>query len=207
MKRSMRILAGVALLLCIRAAVQEARGQITVAVTGYSSSTGATVVATSSFGGFVQLQSASSLVGPWLTLTSHDFGTNTIWQYQDAGAIGPIERYYRAVLALWAGGGGGVYSVNVAGLMKLSTASGLILTANPLNAIDNTVAGAFRTPVNGMTLFRLTASGFEANNYLFGWLIPSMPFTPGEGFFLRDQSSITIPTVFFGEVPVDYLKP
>lgn len=177
---------------------------LTVSVTAFSSSTGATIVATAPPSASVTLEQASSMGGftAWSVLTSHIFGTNSTWQFQDSGATGVGQRYYRLRSnALWLGGGQ-VYSVNITGFARLNAASGVTLLANPLLATNNTVAVAFPNPENGFSLFRLTPTGYEVNNYLFGWTAPSMSFAPGEGFFLRNPSASPATLSFFGEVPM-----
>jgi hypothetical protein len=176
----------------------------TIAVTAVSDSAGATVIATAPLGSMAILETSDSIPGFWITRATHNFEAGDTWQYQDLGVLG-AQRFYR--LRLGPGlAGGNVYSVNVAGFTRIAVGDGITLLANPLMDTNNTVATAFRSPVNGYSLFRLTGTGFEANNYLYGWTTPAMPFAPGEGFFLQNASGVGRTNVFFGEVPTGNLS-
>ena len=171
---------------------------LTVAVTAFSGSTGATVVATGPASASVRIESSDSL-SLWSVLTTLELDGNGTRQFQDTGASNVSQRYYRVVnLPLF---GGGLYSVNLAGVVRMPVSTGWVLLANPLLSTNGTVASGFKSPANGYSLFRLTAAGFEANNYLNGWSSPTMPFGPGQGFFLNNASGVGATLTFFGEVP------
>jgi hypothetical protein len=188
---------------------EEGRGQsgpLTVAVTGFSGSTGATLVATGPAGTSTTLEYSPTIGGiaVWSVLAGIQLDANGTRQYQDTGATGVPQRYYRLRNALWLYAGA-VYSVNYAALAKRTLGTGMALLSNPLLATNGTVASGFKTPVNGYSLFRLTQTGFEANNYLYDWTSPTMPFNPGEGFFLNNASGAGATLVFYGEVPLGTL--
>src|SRR5262245_31845855 len=131
---------------------------LSVAVTAFSSSTGATIVATGPANTSVSLDRSDVMGGIsiWTVVAALELDSNGSRQYQDTGAASAPQRYYRLRHALWLNANA-VYSVNYAGFVRKTVGTGWTLLSNPLLSTSGTVAYRFRTPANGYSLFWLKA--------------------------------------------------
>lgn len=97
-----------------------------------------------------------------------------------------------------------VYSVNAVGYINVDVpARGYALVANQLNTGGNTVPEVLPGVPEGTIVYKYSQTGgFGANSFEFGeWANPTQTLTPGEGFFLQNNSANAIKVTFVGEVP------
>jgi hypothetical protein len=104
-----------------------------------------------------------------------------------------------------------VYSVNAVGYVNVTIKPGYNLLANPLNGTNNVISTIIPTAPEGTAAFKwnsVSQSFTEADYYFVGngWLdgnfAPSTnTLSPGEGFFLQNNSGGNVTITFVGEVP------
>jgi hypothetical protein len=98
-----------------------------------------------------------------------------------------------------------VYSVNVVGYHKASIPPGFSMIANQVESTNNVVGVLFPSPPNGTVIYKFNGTGFDANNYFFGWGNPNMPLAVGDGFFIYNPLPTAITNIFAGEVQTGLL--
>jgi hypothetical protein len=94
-----------------------------------------------------------------------------------------------------------VYSVNAVGYVNTALKKGFNLIANPLDAgADNTVAKLLAGVPDGTVVYTYApGSGYSVNTLDLGeWSNPNATLVPGQGFFVRTPSAVTV--TFVGEV-------
>lgn len=94
-----------------------------------------------------------------------------------------------------------VYSVNAVGYVNTALKPGFNLIANPLDAgAGNVVSNLLAGVPDGTAVFTFTpGSGFSINTLDLGeWTDPNATLVPGQGFFVRTPSAVTV--TFVGEV-------
>ena len=94
-----------------------------------------------------------------------------------------------------------VYSVNAVGYVNTALKPGFNLIANPLDAgADNTVSKLLAGVPDGTIVYTFApGSGFSVNTLDLGeWSDPNATLVPGQGFFVRTPSAVTV--TFVGEV-------
>jgi hypothetical protein len=97
-----------------------------------------------------------------------------------------------------------VYSVNAVGYINVTVpANQFVIAANQLNTGGNTIAQVIPTTVEGTTIYKYGAAGFEVPNaFEFGeWGNPAQVLAPGDGFFVKNNSASPVTITFVGEVP------
>jgi len=94
-----------------------------------------------------------------------------------------------------------VYSVNAVGYVNTALKEGFNLIANPLDAgANNTVANLLAGVPDGTVVYTFApGTGYTVNTFDLGeWTNPNATLVPGQGFFVRTPSAVTV--TFVGEV-------
>jgi hypothetical protein len=92
-----------------------------------------------------------------------------------------------------------VYSQNIVGYVNIASPAGFLIIGNQLDTGTNTLANLIPAPVNGTVIYKYTATGYQANNYLNGWgASGTTTLNPGEGAFLYSPTATT--NTFVGNV-------
>jgi hypothetical protein len=105
---------------------------------------------------------------------------------------------------------GTVFSVNAVGYVNTTLKKGFNLVSNPLNAgADNTIGTLFKSLPFGTQVYRFNGTGFDIANYddLEGKYTSSTAsmltaqILPGEGLFVKNNTTTDQTVTFVGEVP------
>lgn len=98
-----------------------------------------------------------------------------------------------------------VYSLNVVGYYNVTVpANSFALIANQLNTTNNTLASLLPAPPDGTQFYKFTGSGWNA--YVFDALEGAwqpdgnVTLNPGEGGFIKNNTSAPMTITFVGEV-------
>jgi 2',3'-cyclic-nucleotide 2'-phosphodiesterase (5'-nucleotidase family) len=105
---------------------------------------------------------------------------------------------------------GTVFSVNAVGYVNTTLKKGFNLIANPLDAgADNTIGTLFKSLPFGTQVYRFNGTGFDIATYddlegKYTSVTPAMltaQIKPGEGLFVKNNSTGDQTVTFVGEVP------
>ena len=149
------------------------------------------------YSGTHTIQGASSLSGPWVTLTTSS------GPYTDPASGTNRQRFYRM-----RDEPGPTYSVNVVGYYRVDVCAGFSLLANQLNASGgNAVPNVLKSPQERTEIYKYSpvVGGYISLSYLGGaWEGDDLEMTlsPGEGAFL--YSPVAQSLRFLGEVPLSH---
>ena len=85
-----------------------------------------------------------------------------------------------------------VYSQNVVGYVNVVCPAGFSIIANPVDSGSNVLQNLFPSPANGTIIYKFTAGGYQANNYLNGWgSNGTNTLNPGEAAFIYCPTQTT----------------
>lgn len=94
-----------------------------------------------------------------------------------------------------------VYSVNAVGYVNLSIPVGFSIIANPLKAADNSVAALIASPPDNTVLYIYTNGKYKIDSFTGGsWDDGTEQLLPGQGAFIRNESTAAFTLTFVGEV-------
>ena len=97
-----------------------------------------------------------------------------------------------------------VYSVNAVGYVNVVLPAGFSIVANPLVATpNNNVTNIFQAPLDGMTVYKFTGTGYQTTAYdeLFAeWSDKTVILDPGMGAFVKVPTGKKYTNTFVGSV-------
>ncbi|HEY2952400.1 MAG TPA: immunoglobulin domain-containing protein, partial [Verrucomicrobiae bacterium] len=155
----------------------------------------ATIITHGQPGHNVTIESSANTVD-WQVVQGGTLNSSGIFQVTVSTA--PSSRLYR-VRDL---SGGPVYSLNIVGYVNLTVPAGTAFLANPLLAVDNSVAALLPNvpPGTRLSKWNATAQVFVPNDFLGGWSDPAVTLLPGEGFAITNPTGSPLTNTFAGEL-------